>query len=81
MRTIKVLGTGCPKCRKLAENAEAAAKDLSIDYELEKVTDINHIMNFGVMMTPALAVDGKVVLSGTAGSVDEIRNLLSKEDV
>lgn len=81
MIQIKVLGTGCPKCRKLAENAESAAKDLGIDYELEKVTDINEIVNSGVMTTPALVVDGKVVLSGTAGSVDEIGSLLSKEDV
>ncbi|MBM4035263.1 MAG: thioredoxin family protein, partial [Planctomycetes bacterium] len=61
---IQVLGPGCPKCRKLAENAEAAAKALGVDYQLEKVTDIVQILNFGVMMTPALAVDGKVKLVG-----------------
>jgi small redox-active disulfide protein 2 len=57
---IQVLGPGCPKCKKLAENAEAAAKALGVDYELEKVTDIAQILSFGVMMTPALAVAGKV---------------------
>ena len=61
---IQILGTGCPKCKKLAENAEAAAKELGMDFELEKVTDINQIMKFGVMMTPALAVDGSVKVVG-----------------
>jgi small redox-active disulfide protein 2 len=56
---IQILGTGCPKCRQLAENAEEAAKELGLDYELEKVKDINEIMSFGVMMTPALVLDGK----------------------
>ncbi|MDA3923320.1 MAG: thioredoxin family protein [Kiritimatiellae bacterium] len=74
---IQILGTGCPKCKKLAEAAEAAAKDLQLEYELEKVTDINQIMAFGVMMTPALAVDGEVKVSGKVPSVDEIKSLLS----
>ncbi|OGV36580.1 MAG: redox-active disulfide protein 2 [Lentisphaerae bacterium GWF2_45_14] len=73
---IQVLGTGCPKCRKLAENAEAAAKELALDYELEKVTDINKIMEFGVMMTPTLVVDGAVKVVGKASSVEEIKGLL-----
>ena len=60
MKKIQILGTGCPKCAKLAENAKAAADALGIEYEIEKVTDINEIMKFGVMMTPALAVDGEV---------------------
>ena len=64
MKKIQVLGTGCPKCKKLAQNAEIAAKALGIEYEIEKVTDINDIMNFGVMMTPALAVDGRVKIVG-----------------
>lgn len=75
---ISILGTGCPKCKKLAENAELAARELSLDCELEKVTDINAIMKFGVMMTPALAVDGKVVSSGKALGVEEIKALLGK---
>lgn len=74
---ISILGTGCPKCKKLAESAEAAAKELGIEYELEKVTDLNAIMGFGVMLTPALAVDGKVVSSGKALSADEIKPLLA----
>lgn len=73
---IQILGTGCPKCKKLAENAEAAAKELGLSFELEKVTDINQIMKFGVMMTPALAVDGKVKVAGKLSSVDEIKAML-----
>lgn len=59
MKRLQILGTGCAKCRKLAENTEAAAKALGIAYTLIKVTDINEIMGFGVMITPALAVDGQ----------------------
>lgn len=73
---VQVLGTGCPKCKKLAENVETAAEELGIEYELEKVTDINDIMNFGVMMTPALAVDGEVKSAGKVLSVEEIKGLL-----
>jgi len=76
MKKLQVLGTGCPKCRKLAENTEAAAKALGIEYEIEKVTDINEIMKFGVMMTPALAVDGKVKVVGKVASEEEIENLI-----
>ncbi len=76
MIKIQVLGTSCPKCKKLAENAETAAKELGIEYEIEKVTDINQIMGFGVMMTPALAIDGKVVSAGKVLSVDEIKRLI-----
>ena len=77
MRKLQVLGTGCPKCKKLAENAEAVAKALGIEYELEKVTDINKIMKFGVMITPALAVDGEVKTAGKVPSVDEIKSMIS----
>ena len=77
MTKIQVLGTGCPKCKKLAENAEEAAKALGLDYELEKVTSINDIMEFGVMLTPALAVDGEVKVVGKVPSVDEIKGLLA----
>jgi small redox-active disulfide protein 2 len=75
---IQILGTGCPKCRKLAENAEAAAKALQLDCPIEKVTDINQITAFGVMMTPALAVDGTVRLVGKASSVDELKAVLAE---
>ena len=73
---IQILGTGCPKCRKLEENARAAAEALGADFEIEKVSDINDIMSFGVMMTPGLAVDGDVKSSGRVLSVEEIRSLL-----
>ncbi len=74
---IQILGTGCPKCRKLAENTEAAAKALGVEYTIEKVTDINEITNFGVMMTPALVVDGEVKVVGKVPSTDEIKKFLS----
>lgn len=77
MKKLQILGTGCPKCKKLAENTEAAAKELGIAYELEKVTDINAIMGFGVMMTPALAVDGQVKVVGKVPSPDEIKPWLA----
>jgi len=73
---LQILGTGCPKCKKLAENAEAAAKALGIEYELVKVTGVNEIMKFGVMMTPALAVDGEVKVAGKVPGVDEIKKML-----
>jgi small redox-active disulfide protein 2 len=77
MVKIEILGTGCPKCKKLAENVEITAKALGIEYEIEKVTDINEIMKFGVMMTPALAVDGKVKSVGKVLSAEEIKRALS----
>lgn len=74
---IQILGTGCAKCKQLTENAETAAREMGIAYELEKVTDIAEIVGFGVMATPALVVDGKVKLVGKVGTPAEIRNLLS----
>lgn len=76
MKKIQVLGTGCPKCKKLVENAEAAAKESGIEYELKKVTDINDIMKFGVMMTPALVVDGQVKVVGKVPSPEEIKRMI-----
>jgi small redox-active disulfide protein 2 len=76
VKKIQILGTGCPKCKKLAENAEIAAKDLGIEYSLEKVTEISEIMKFGVMMTPALAIDGQVKGVGKVISPDEIKKML-----
>ena len=76
MIKIQIIGTGCPKCKKLAENAEAAAKSLGIEYSLEKVTKINEIMKFGVMMTPALAIDGQVKTVGKVATPDEIKKML-----
>ena len=76
MKKIQILGTGCPKCKKLAENTEAAAKQLGVEYEIEKVTDIKDIMGFGVMMTPALVVDGEVKVSGKVPEPDTIKDML-----
>jgi len=76
MKKLQILGTGCAKCANLAAATEQAAKTLGIDYELEKVTELNKIMTFGVMMTPALVVDGKVKLAGRVPSVEEIKKLL-----
>ena len=76
MNKIQILGTGCPKCKKLAENAEAAVKEMGDEYDVEKVTQINEIMKFGVMMTPALAIDGEVKAVGKVLSPDEIKKML-----
>jgi len=73
---IQILGTGCPKCKKLTQHTEEAVKALGLNAELEKVTQINDIMKFGVMMTPALAVDGTVKSVGKLLSVEEIKGLL-----
>jgi small redox-active disulfide protein 2 len=77
MKTIQVLGPGCPKCARLAEAAEAAAKAAGVEYTLEKVTDINRITGFGVMMTPALVIDGEVKTVGKVPSAEEIKAMLA----
>jgi len=77
MIKIQILGTGCPKCKKLSENANAAATELGIEYELEKVADINEIMKFGVMVTPALVIDGEVKVAGKVPSPADIKAMLS----
>ena len=76
MKKIQILGTGCAKCQKLADHTKQAADNLGLDYEMEKVTDINQIMGFGVMTTPALAVDGKVLLVGKVPYASELEKLL-----
>ena len=76
MKKIAILGTGCPKCRQLAANAEEAATALGIEYELEKVTDINDIMAYGVLLTPGIVVDGEVKASGKVASTQEITQWL-----
>jgi len=70
---IEILGTGCPKCTKLAANAEAAVKELGVDAEIVKVTDIQQIIERGAMMTPALAVNGVVKSVGKVLSPQEIK--------
>jgi len=77
MKLIQVLGPGCPKCAKLKENAETAAESAGIEATIEKVTDINVMMGFGIMMTPALVIDGEVKSVGKVLSPDEIKKLLA----
>jgi small redox-active disulfide protein 2 len=77
MMKIQILGTGCPKCKKLMENAEKAAHELDGEYEIVKVTNINEIMKFGVMMTPALAVENEVKSVGKVLSTEEIKKIIS----
>jgi small redox-active disulfide protein 2 len=77
MKKIQILGTGCAKCLKLAETADAAARQLGIAYEIQKVTEIRQIMGFGVMITPAMVVDGVVKVSGKVPSVEEVKALLA----
>lgn len=74
---IEILGTGCPKCKKLTENANKAVEELGIIAEIGKVTDLNQIAKYGVMMTPALVVDGEVKTSGKVLSIEEIKTMLS----
>ena len=74
---LKIYGSGCTKCNLMTQHAEAAAQELGIEYELEKVTDMNQIIDAGVMRTPALAVDGEVVVSGHVPSAEKLRQLLS----
>ena len=76
MKKIQILGTGCPKCKALTQNAETAAKELGLEYTLEKVTDIKEIMKFGVMMTPALVIDGQVKTAGKLLNIQEIKEML-----
>ena len=75
---LQILGTGCPKCKMLAKNTEKAATELGVDFTLEKVTEIQKIMNFGVMVTPALAVNGEVKIAGKVATVDDLKKILSQ---
>ncbi len=76
MKNLKILGTGCAKCTKLYEQTEEAAKSLGLAYDIEKVTDLVQIMNYGVMMTPALVVDGEVKVAGRLPGMDELKKML-----
>ncbi|RKD23597.1 small redox-active disulfide protein 2 [Caminicella sporogenes DSM 14501] len=73
---IKVLGSGCANCKKLEENAKKAVEELGIDATIEKVEDFAEIMKYGVMKTPALVVDEKVVIKGRVAKTDEIKDIL-----
>lgn len=70
---LKIYGSGCTKCNLLSQHAETAAKELGIDYELEKVTDMNQIIDAGVMRTPAMAVDDEIVVEGKVPSASELK--------
>ena len=76
MTKLQILGTGCAKCTLLAERTDEAARNLGLEYAMEKVTDINKIMSFGVMVTPALAVDGQVKVVGRVPAIAELKDLL-----
>jgi len=76
MKKLQVLGPGCPKCVELAKRTEEAARAAGGDYEVEKVSDLSKIMAFGVMMTPALVVNGEVKVVGQVPSVEEIKKLI-----
>jgi small redox-active disulfide protein 2 len=76
MKKIEILGVGCPKCGKLAETTEKAARELGVEYELKKVTDVTKFASYGVMITPALVIDGQVKVSGKVPSPDEIKEML-----
>ena len=76
---IEVLGTGCPKCKKLMELTQEAAKETGIQAEISKVDKIDEIMNYGVMITPALAIDGKVVIAGSIPSKEELKKILTEK--
>ncbi|MDX2110704.1 MAG: thioredoxin family protein [Verrucomicrobiota bacterium] len=75
-KKIQILGTGCAKCNKLTDATKAAADSLGLDYQLEKVTDMMRFADFGVMITPALVVDGVVKVSGKVPSLPELQEML-----
>lgn len=78
-KKIQILGMGCPKCIKLYDLAQAAAKELGIEYEMEKIDDINKITEMGVMMTPALAINDDVKFSAKIPSKEELKKIISQE--
>jgi len=77
MKKIQVLGPGCPRCTQLAAAVDLAARQLGLEYEVEKVTDISEIVNLGVMMTPGLIVDGELKFQGKCPSVDELKTIIA----
>jgi len=74
---FQVMGPGCAKCNQLAENVKTAADEAGVEYEIVKISDFNEMMKFGVMMTPALAIDGEVKAVGKVSTVKEIKAMLS----
>lgn len=78
MKKIQILGMGCPKCAKLYTAAETAAKELGIEYEMEKIDDIDRITDMGVMMTPAMAINEEVKFAGRLPSVEELKKIIGE---
>lgn len=76
---IKVLGTGCPKCKALEQATRTAVAELGIEANVTKVEDIVQIMNYGVMRTPAIVINDRIVLSGRTATVPEIKEILTKQ--
>jgi small redox-active disulfide protein 2 len=76
MKKLQILGTGCAKCRMLTDHTEQAARALGLEYTLEKVTDINDIIAFGIMATPALVVDGEIKVAGRVPTAEALKPLL-----
>ena len=74
---IQVLGPGCAKCKELTKRTESAVQHLGLDVAVEKVTDLNDIMKFGIMMTPALVIDGAVKIAGRVPTETEIQTILT----
>ncbi len=77
MKKLQILGTGCSKCKTLTEQVEQAAREIGIKHEIVKVTDLQEIVSFGVMTTPALAVDGQVKVAGNIPSIEELKRLIA----
>jgi small redox-active disulfide protein 2 len=77
MKEVKVLGPGCPKCVQLMKQTEQAIQELSLECSVEKITDIQKITSFGVMMTPALVVDGEIKVTGKVPSMDDLKKMLT----
>ena len=77
MTTLQILGSGCANCVRLANNVEAAARELGMEFTMEKVTDMQAIVRAGVMKTPALALDGRVKLYGRVPNIDELKSILA----
>ncbi len=75
---IEILGMGCPKCKKLYENTQAAAKELNVQTDIVKIEKIEQIVQYGVMTTPALVIDGKVKTAGSVPEISKIKEFISK---
>ena len=76
MKQLKVLGPGCSRCEQLAKSTKEAAEELGLEYELEKITDLDRFIDYGVMMTPGLVVDGKLKVQGRVPSLEELKEMI-----